>query len=32
MRITNEELWADIDAVTFKILDKISQIRPPSGG
>ncbi|MCR9014855.1 endonuclease domain-containing protein [Aquiflexum gelatinilyticum] len=33
MRITNEELWADMDAVSFKILDKISRIKPhPSGG
>ena len=32
MRITNQELWDDIDAVSFKILDKISKINPPSGG
>jgi hypothetical protein len=33
MRITNEELRADMDAVSFKILDKISRIKPhPSGG
>jgi very-short-patch-repair endonuclease len=32
MRITNEELWADIDAVSFKILEKISQIKPPNLG
>lgn len=33
MRITNEELWADMDAVSFKILNRISQIKShPSGG
>ena len=29
MRITNEELWADMDAVSFKILNRISQIKSP---
>nr|WP_255737821.1 endonuclease domain-containing protein [Cognataquiflexum nitidum] len=33
MRISNEELCADMDAVSFKILNKTSQIKPhPSGG
>ena len=29
MRISNQEVWDDIDEVSFKILDKISRIRLP---